>query len=87
MRVLAAIRPHSMAASRLALGAISIRLGEAASAAWAKLSPCREQEPGHPSIFLQAYFEVGSSAGLLHYCESSLFLPSKDQPSWTKRRL
>ena len=49
----------SVAASRLALGAISMFLGEAASAAWAELSQCREQEPGPPRIFLEAYFTSG----------------------------
>ena len=34
-------------------------VGEAASAAWDKLSQRREQEPGPPSIFLQAYFTRG----------------------------
>ena len=39
-------------------------LGEAASAAWAELSPCREQEPNPPSTSLQAYF-----ASLLLFCQ------------------
>ena len=44
---LAATWPHSIAASRLALGAFN------------KLSPCREAKPGPPSVFLQAYFTGG----------------------------
>ena len=34
-------------------------VGEAGSAAWDKLSQRREQEPGPPSIFLQAYYTRG----------------------------
>ena len=84
LRVLAATWPHSMAASRLDLDAFSIFLGEAASAARAKLSPCREQEPGQPFACLRAHFEVDSRAGLLRYCESSLLVASKERPPWAE---
>ena len=72
-------------ARRLALGALSIFLSEAAKATWGRVSPGREEEPGQLSSFLQAYFEgVLSSAGLLHYCESSLLVASKERPRWAE---
>ena len=50
-------------ARRLALGALSIFLSEAAKATWGRVSPGREEEPGQLSSFLQAYFEGCSLFG------------------------
>ena len=52
-----------MAGSRLAVGALSIVLGEAASGSCANLSPHWEQGQGCPNAFLPAYFELKYSEG------------------------